>query len=166
MVLVFASVAFAGDATCKQCRVKFDRNAAVKFGMMSFCSEACKTEFDDEDRSLGECSGCGVEVKGDHREFVSGNTRYIKIGQRPTWDGYCNACRGDKKMGQELGTNRRKLEAAADDAEWDDEEEPVVAPKAKKKREMDADAEGGYGAMTYVLVIAGVMGAVIKFFLK
>ncbi len=69
-------------------------------------------------------------------------------------------------MGLEVGTNRRKLEAAAEDAEWDDEEEPVVAPKTKKNREMDADAEGGYGAMTYVLVIGGVMVGVIKFFLK
>ena len=63
--------------------------------MLSFCSEACKDSFAESDRDLGTCDGCGVEVKGDHREFVSGNTRYIKIGTRPKWDGYCTACRAD-----------------------------------------------------------------------
>ena len=166
VVFLLASVVFAWDVTCKACGVKFARENAVRWGMLSFCSEYCKDDFSEKDNSLGTCTGCGVEVKGARREYVSGNTRYIKIGERPDWDGYCTACRGDKKTGQDVGTNRRRIEAAADDAEWDDEETPAVAPKAKRKRELDPEAEGGFGALTWVLVIAGVMVGLIRFFLK
>ena len=166
VVLVLASTAFARDATCKSCGVKFLRENAVRWGMMTFCCESCKDEYAEKDNDLGTCEGCGVEVKGARREYVSGNTRYIKIGERPSWDGYCTACRADVKTGKEVGTSRRKIEAAAEDAEWDDGETPAVAPKAKKKRELDEEAEGGFGALTYVLVIAGVMVGLIKFFLK
>ena len=166
VVLVLASVAFAWDATCKACGVKFPNENAVRWGMMSFCGESCKDEYAEKDNDLGTCEGCGVEVKGARREYVSGNTRYIKIGERPSWDGYCTACRADKKTGKEIGTGRRGLEAAAEDAEWDDEEKPAPAPKAKRERETDKEAEGGFGALTYVLVIAGVMVGLIRFFLK
>ena len=166
MVLALAPVVFARDATCKACGAKFARESAVRWGMMSFCCETCKNEYAEKDNSLGNCTGCGVAVKGARREYVSGNTRYIKIGERPEWDGHCNACRADIKTGQEVGTNRANIEAAAEDAEWGDEEKPAVAPKAKKERELDEEAEGGFGAITYVLIIAGVMVGLIKFFLK
>jgi hypothetical protein len=175
ILLVLAVPVVAGErtTTCAECGARFDRSGAVRWGSKSFCSSSCKESFAAEDDERGwPCEICGAHIRAPRREYVSGDTRYVWLNDPPKTQQYCVPCQRDIRSGK-IDPDDPPLLSPRTAEEYDEENpsENPYAPKArpdkgKKKDARDEEAHSGFGALTYVVVIAGVLFALLRWFLK
>jgi len=126
-----------------------------------------------EEREVTDCEICGGKVYQTPKKYRTGNTEYIYIDE-PPYKPYCIRCQRDVNQGKIDPSNPPAI-GPRDDEEmgdnpygnkWAADHTDVGKRKRTDKDAATKDAEGGFGAIGWVIGILVVVGLAVKFFLK
>ncbi len=123
-----------------------------------------------EDRVTGTCEICGGTTYGMRRTLTTGNVKYTTIGSISA-PAYCQRCTVDVQSGK-IDPKNPPAMFSRDDEE-PEEMHNIYSPKEldygqdkRKKTKADEEAEGGFGALPWVIGIVVALGLLLRFFLK